>query len=209
MTIQMTRFAFRVCVLALASVTAAWAADDAVERGRDLAYTCAGCHGIPGYANVYPSYRVPLLGGQHAAYIETALKAYKSGDRPHPTMRAQASSFSDADIKAIAAYVAQAPVHDGDVDVIPPGDPAKGEELSASCVACHGETGASGNAAFPILAGQHPGYLAHTLKAYRSGKRKNAIMNGQAANLSDADIKHLSAWYASQNEPLYTPDLTK
>lgn len=204
----MIRIALRVCALSLAFVTTAWAADDDLQRGGDLAHTCAGCHGIPGYANVYPSYRVPLLGGQHAAYIESALKAYKSGARKHPTMRAQASSFSDDDIRAISVYIAQAPQHDGDVDVIPRGDPAKGKALAETCVACHGERGAADNAAFPMLAGQHPDYLIRALKDYRSGERKNAIMNGQAANLSDADIKHLSAWYASQGEPLYTPDLT-
>ena len=75
--------------------------------GKDRFYTCVGCHGIPGYSNAYPTYHVPKVAGQHAAYIEAALKAYRSGAREHSTMHAQASSLSDQDIKDIAAYLSQ------------------------------------------------------------------------------------------------------
>jgi cytochrome c553 len=75
------------------------------ENGKTLAYTCAGCHGIPEYRNAYPSYHVPKIAGQNEGYLVNALKAYKSGDRQHPTMTAQASSFSDQDIADIAAYL--------------------------------------------------------------------------------------------------------
>lgn len=76
-----------------------------IERGRQLTYTCQGCHGVPGYENAYPSYRVPKLGGQGETYLANALTAYKNGDRPHPTMQAQAEAFSEADIAAIAAFL--------------------------------------------------------------------------------------------------------
>lgn len=79
------------------------------DRGADLANTCLGCHGIPGYNNVYPTYRVPKIGGQNAEYVVSALKAYRSGDREHPTMRAQAIPMTDQDIADIAAYFSQAP----------------------------------------------------------------------------------------------------
>ena len=82
-----------------------------VEAGRIKANTCMGCHGIPNYNNAYPTYRVPRLGGQHPEYIVTALKEYREGKRPHPTMSAQAVSLSDADIADIAAYLAKAPAH--------------------------------------------------------------------------------------------------
>lgn len=77
-----------------------------LENGKMLAFTCAGCHGIPEYRNAYPSYHVPKIAGQNEAYLANALKAYKNGDRQHPTMVAQASSFSDQDIADIAAYFA-------------------------------------------------------------------------------------------------------
>ena len=79
-------------------------ADGDPLAGQEKAYTCMGCHGAPGLRNAYPAYRVPKLGGQHAAYIVTALKAYRAKSRSHPTMQAQASSLSDADMENIAAY---------------------------------------------------------------------------------------------------------
>ncbi|GAB4176809.1 MAG: hypothetical protein Kow0020_12720 [Wenzhouxiangellaceae bacterium] len=75
------------------------------DRGRVLAYTCTGCHGIPFYVNAYPTYHVPKLGGQNQQYLIDALKAYRSGDRKHPTMQAQASTLSDQDIIDITAYL--------------------------------------------------------------------------------------------------------
>jgi cytochrome c553 len=77
------------------------------ERGRYLADTCLGCHNVSGYTNAYPTYNVPKVWGQHAAYLESALKAYRAGDRPHKTMQAQAMTLSDQDIADIAAFFAQ------------------------------------------------------------------------------------------------------
>jgi cytochrome c553 len=81
----------------------AFAAGD-VKNGKLISYTCTGCHGIKFYMNAYPSYHVPRLGGQNEAYIASALKAYKSGERSHATMQAQAGSLSDQDIADISAY---------------------------------------------------------------------------------------------------------
>ena len=74
-------------------------------RGHTLTYTCQGCHGVTGYKNAYPSYRVPKLGGQSETYLNNALKEYRGGKRKHPTMQAQAESFSEQDIADIAAYL--------------------------------------------------------------------------------------------------------
>ena len=79
------------------------AAGDA-EKGRLISYTCTGCHGIPFQMNAYPAYHVPRLGGQNEAYLVLALKAYRSGERSHPTMVAQAANLTDQDIADIAAY---------------------------------------------------------------------------------------------------------
>jgi cytochrome c553 len=69
---------------------------------------CIGCHGIPGYKAVFPEvYRVPMISGQSAAYLEAALKAYRKGDRKHPSMNGIAASLSDQDIADIAAHYAQ------------------------------------------------------------------------------------------------------
>ena len=84
------------------------AAGDA-EAGRVKAIPCMGCHAIPGYSNVYPTYHVPRVGGQHPEYIVAALKAYKAKQRSHPTMQAQASSLSEDDMQNIAAFFSLKP----------------------------------------------------------------------------------------------------
>ncbi|MGO4222058.1 cytochrome c [Lysobacter sp. TAF61] len=73
--------------------------------GHQLTYTCQGCHGITGYKNAYPNFHVPRIGGQSAEYLVNALNEYKKGARKHPTMQAQAQSFSDQDIADIAAFL--------------------------------------------------------------------------------------------------------
>lgn len=95
-------------VLALLIAPASLAAGDG-NAGRLKANTCMGCHGIPGYTNAYPTYRVPKLGGQNPEYLAAAMKAYKTGERPHKTMHAQAADLSDQDIADIAAFLASAP----------------------------------------------------------------------------------------------------
>ena len=74
-------------------------------RGKGLTYTCRGCHGVEGYKNAYPSYHVPKLGGQSEVYLRNALLEYRGAKRKHPTMQAQAESFSEQDIADIAAYL--------------------------------------------------------------------------------------------------------
>lgn len=91
-------------LMALVLAAAPVQAEGDPERGSVIAYTCTGCHGIPFYKNVYPTYTVPKLGGQSEGYIVAALEAYRAGDRTHPGMRAQASTLSDQDIEDVAAY---------------------------------------------------------------------------------------------------------
>lgn len=79
-------------------------ADGDPLAGRKKAETCFGCHGVAGYDNAYPNYPVPKLGGQHAEYIVSALKEYKSDKRWHPTMQSQAANLSEQDMADIAAY---------------------------------------------------------------------------------------------------------
>ena len=96
---------FLAIAFALGLIPALTSADDAaIERGRTLAGTCLGCHGVPSYTNVYPTYRVPKLGGQHAEYIVAALTAYQSGERAHGTMQAHAARLSEDQIRDIATY---------------------------------------------------------------------------------------------------------
>lgn len=92
-----------VIALVLFASSVSFAAGNA-EQGKLKAETCLGCHGVPSYTNVYPTYHVPRLGGQYAEYIVAALKGYQSGERSHGTMRAQASGLSEEDMADIGAY---------------------------------------------------------------------------------------------------------
>ncbi len=96
-----------IAALGLLAASPVATAEGDAEAGEWKAITCMGCHGIEGYANVYPTYRVPKIGGQHPQYLVEALKAYRAGMRAHKTMRAQAASLSDQDMLDIAAYFAQ------------------------------------------------------------------------------------------------------
>ena len=77
-------------------------------------------------------------------------------------------------------------------------DLVKGQALAATCLACHTADGSRGTPANPILQGQHPEYLVKQLTEFKSGKRKNAVMMGMAATLSDEDMRHVSAFYANK-----------
>ncbi|MDG4868304.1 c-type cytochrome [Guyparkeria sp. 1SP6A2] len=85
------------------------------------------------------------------------------------------------------------------------GSVTAGREASQACAACHGAQGNSNNPAFPSIAGQPSSYLANQLRAYRDSTRENAIMNGQAANLSDREILDLAAFYAAQERKVASP----
>jgi cytochrome c553 len=83
------------------------------------------------------------------------------------------------------------------------GDVAAGAEKAKTCAACHGEGGAKPiQPDYPILAGQHEDYLIATLKQYKSGKRKNEVMKGFAAALSEKDMRDLAAYFSKQPSPL-------
>ena len=173
------------------------------ELGEKKFYTCYGCHGVEDYKNAYPDYSVPKLRHQHAAYIVAALQEYKTGERPHATMHAQAATLSDQDMEDIAAYLQGTAVKPAAAAV------GSAPQQAAACAACHGENGLGVDAPLdpkpPVLAGQHVDYLEQALAAYRNGRRKNVVMNGMAQSLKgDEDVKTVAAYFASQPSPLTT-----
>jgi cytochrome c553 len=162
------------------------------ESGKELGYTCLGCHGIEGYRNMYPSFRVPRLGGQKAAYLVVALKGYRNGTREHPTMNAQAESLSDQEIEDVAAYFATL----GAETVEAGGGEAPAFDKAVTCAACHGQNGIGASPVWPTLAGQHEDYIVHALNQYRDGTRKDPVMAPMAAPLTDADVLALAKYFA-------------
>jgi len=175
-------------------------------RGASLAQTCNGCHAGEGYRNPGPVYNIPMIGGQHANYIVSALKAYKSKERSHGTMQAQASNLSDQDMADIGAYFASLSGNSRP-SLVNKKKAALGKEKSVQCASCHGSTGDGDQSEFPKLAGQYESYIVQALKDYRSGERDNAIMKGFSAGLSIEDIKALAAWFSSQEGGLSAPEV--
>lgn len=207
-TASVSAFAARARVLLIALLASVSASNlvhaGDVERGEQLSQTCLGCHGAPGLRNPGPVYAIPMVGGQHASYIVSALEAYKSKARSHGTMQAQASNLSTQDMEDIAAFFAamEGNSRPGNVSAA---KAAAGKEKAAVCASCHGKTGDGDNNQYPKLAGQYESYLTQALKDYRSGDRENAIMAGFAATLTIDDIRNLSAWFAGQQGALSAP----
>lgn len=181
--------AVMICFMA----TASQAAGDA-ENGAILANTCLGCHGITGYRNAYPSYRVPKLGGQHEEYIVIALQGYKNEMRAHSTMHAQAASLSEQDFRDLAAFFAA----QGDLETDAGDGSTRGKEKVAVCTSCHGATGVSPAPNWPTLAGQHKDYLVEAIGQYQGGERTDPVMSGLVANLSAEDIADIATFYSAQ-----------
>ena len=172
-------------------------------EGKKKFYTCAGCHAVPGYTNTYPTYHVPRIGGQHADYVVSSLKAYQGDERHHGSMKGNAASLSEEDMADIAAYVSKFRGMNARLPV--QGDPLAGKTKAATCAGCHSEDGNTENTLFPRLAGQYQSYLIRALKDYKSGARSNPMMMGFASILSEQDMEDISAYYASQKKGLTVP----
>jgi len=185
------------------------------KSGEQKAAACAACHGSDGNS-VDPQY--PKIAGQHERYIARHLALYKSGERENAVMLGFAAALSPQDMRDIGAYFASTTASPGMADdsVIAEGDNAGrkfyelGEELYRSgdaergipaCNACHGPTGLGNpGPAYPQLAGQHAGYTAAQLTAFRAGTihgkgdNANSVMLGAAKYLTDEEIGSLASY---------------
>jgi len=169
------------------------------QHGEILASTCLGCHGIEGYRNAYPDYAVPRLSGQHAQYLQDALKEYRSDARQYPTMHLQALSLSDQDITDVATYLAGTPL------AAPSGaSPPQIPQPAVVCTSCHGQDGIGVTPMYPSLAGQQESYIARAIQEYQTGYRKNPIMNGMVASLKPADITVIANYFSGLKPGLHT-----
>ncbi|MEN9587389.1 MAG: hypothetical protein RIT15_964 [Pseudomonadota bacterium] len=187
-----------------------------IKAGESKNAMCIGCHGIKGYQASFPEvYKVPMISGQGAAYIASALKAYQAGDRKHPTMRAVAASLSEQDMADLGAYYAQHGKVDGAPELSATPSKAPSEKVAAllaksACVSCHGANFSKPlDASQPKLAGQHKDYLYAALKSYKTEGnpqvgRSNGVMGGIAKQLSLADMKELAAYISSLDSDLKT-----
>jgi len=173
---------------------------------------CIGCHGIKGYQASFPEvYKVPMISGQGAKYIVSALNAYKKGESKHPTMRGIAETLSDQDIADLAAHYS--------ADGVAAAAPAIVKEPSVAvlallnkgnCAACHGANFSKPiDPSYPKIAGQHADYLFVALKAYKTENnpkvgRGNAIMAGMVKQYTNAELKQLAGYLSSVDGELKT-----
>lgn len=178
-----------------------------IQRGKDLAMRCAGCHGAAGISNMPAT---PHLAGQAASYTYKQLMDYKDRSRNQGLMSAMVGGLSEAEMIDLAVFYAAQPLppaveglgdDTGVASLLRLGD---GPRLIPACSSCHGRHG-EGNPrsiGMPSLAGQDPGYLIQTLRAYRAGARNNdvySVMRAISRELSDAEIKGLAEYYAGQD----------
>lgn len=186
-------------------------AGDAVN-GQKKAAMCIGCHGIPNYRASFPEiHQVPMISGQGAKYIVSALNAYKKGERKHPTMRGIAASLSDQDMADLAAYYAAHPVPATAAAAAKVPSAAVAELLKkGNCASCHGENmNKPIDGSYPKLAGQHADYLFVALKAYKTENnanigRSNAIMGGMVKPFTNAELKAMANYIGSMPGDLST-----
>lgn len=212
-------FAFALTVSAVSSLSLAQDVKGDANAGEKKIAMCIGCHGITGYQASFPEvYKVPKISGQSEKYITTVLNAYKKGERKHPTMRGIADSLSDQDMADISAYYANhGKVAGAEL-------PAKATEPNAkvaalltkgACASCHGENFAKPiDPSYPKIAGQHPDYLYVALKSYKvegvaTWGRSNGVMGGVAKQFSNAELKELANYVASQQGDLKTVPQSK
>ena len=193
--------------LAVACGTAATHAQDIAgnaQAGEQKNAMCIGCHGIVGYQSSFPEvHRVPMISGQNAGYLVTALQAYQKGERKHPTMRGISVSLSAQDIADLAAFYAQQ-----GQGAEPPATPSRqpSPQVAAllqkgACVSCHGDNFAKPiDPSYPKIAGQHADYLYVALKSYQAQPgqhyvgRGNPVMGGVASQFTHAELKALAQY---------------
>ncbi|MFN4350227.1 MAG: c-type cytochrome [Hylemonella sp.] len=176
------------------------------KAGEKKIAMCIGCHGIPGYQASFPEiYRVPMISGQNAKFIASALNAYKKGERKHPSMRAIAESLTDQDIADVAAYYEDHGTGAAAAPKATPAPSAKVAELlnKGGCVACHGDNFSKPiDPSYPKVGGQPADYLFVALKSYKTEGnatwgRANGIMGGIAKQFSNAELKELAGYVSS------------
>ncbi len=213
-----TVFAFAVASVTALSAQAQEVKGDAKAGEKKIAM-CIGCHGIKGYQATFPEvYKVPMISGQGAKYITSALGAYKKGDRKHPTMRGIADSLSDQDVADVAAYYEQHGKSDAALPAKAAREPsaAVAELLKkGACVSCHGDNFSKPiDPSYPRIAGQHSDYLFVALKSYKTEGnstwgRANGVMGGVAKQFSNNELKLLAGYVASLDSELKTVPQSK
>jgi cytochrome c553 len=206
MTIR-TALAMAFCAALLGGTAFDAASEEAaagdIAAGKTVAESCTTCHNLDGMGKTP---EVPHLAGQYAGYILKALQGYREGARAKEFMVAMivaANTLSEEDMANVAAYYASLkpfPEIAAQAEKSPAPleeDPfAAVKEMTEGCAGCHGEDGNSELPGTPGVAGQHAEYLIDALKAYKTGARKDEMMQTFVESLSTAEIDEIAYYYA-------------
>jgi cytochrome c553 len=198
-----TVLAFLLCVL----VVPAWAQDGDVASGKAKAGTCAACHGPDGNS-LNPEW--PKIAGQHAAYIESQLRAFKEGKlRSNAMMTGMVAPLSEEDMKDLGAYYASLSMSGGFASeaLVKAGERLyRGGNAKTgvpACMSCHGPAGRGDpRAGFPHLAGQHAAYTQAQLEGFRLGSRSTdprRMMRDIALKLTPDEMAAVASYISGLN----------
>lgn len=216
----MNAIALKSLLLVAVFLPAAVCAQEAdLEKGREINFTCAGCHGADGRGGKRGEY--PRIAGQRASYLEDQLRSFRSRRRPNIPMvpYTEERELPDEDIKAVSAYLAsiklstKPPTFKGDEDaltrllameqvmIIPraEGSVDNGKlHYQAHCANCHAKDG-MGRSDFPMLVGQYTNYLKRQMDAYRKKERPHDEdrPGGILDQFSEQDLQDMLAYLTS------------
>jgi cytochrome c553 len=109
--------------------------------------------------------------------------------------------MTDQDMEDIAVFLAGPAIPSGGANAQPVGTPPA---AVATCQACHGRDGVGIMGIYPTLTGQHADYLEQALKQYRTGARRNAIMQPFAGQLKPEELRQVAEYFARQKPALET-----
>ena len=209
-------------LLTVGAISTANAVQGDAAAGKEKSAVCGACHGATG---VTPHPLYPDLAGQKDQYLVKQLVDFKSGARTDMMMAPMAANLSDQDMADLAAFfssqkraseqvaataesaapaAAEAVASTVDIVTSTPakaiyaGDVKAGQEKSMMCASCHGVDGNSVVPMYPKLSGQSANYTAKQLADFKSGERKDPVMAGMVAALSEQDMNDLAAYFAVQ-----------
>ena len=169
-------------------------------KGKTRSELCQGCHGEVGLSL---EDLIPNLAGQYAPYIAKQLRNFQSGARTHQIMSAMATTIDDAELVDIAAYFSSQKKMQGNgkgdnpiaKNLFLKGDASRNIPACTSCHGVNGKGQAPNISTYPVIGGQHKGYLRAQLNHWRSGERSNSpdgVMNKVAKSLTDSEIEALT-----------------
>lgn len=198
--------------VALGGASVAQALEGDPKAGQQAAAVCSSCHQPDGSGmNIAAGQSWPRLAGLDAAYLYKQLQDIKNGSRQSPVMMPFVNTLNDQQMRDVSVYYSQLPTTPGQG-----GEKASAEELAhgeklatagdweryiVPCQSCHGPDNLGAGEHFPAIAGQHAGYIADQLRAWKNGTRDNDplhLMAAIAERLDEKDIRAVSLWLSRQ-----------